>query len=266
MGTTVAALHRLPSGPLDDLDPWYHEGVGADRWVELIDELAAAGAPFADHLIGQRDELVAMEELVTGAVRLQTCHRDLWADNVRLGADGRVWVIDWHDCGPADPGHELAALLFEYAYTDAARARTMYDAYVTAGGPGRVEGPHDFSMAIAQLGHILEISCRRWLTSPDDRPLNETRVAEFVTKPMSRQIIAGIIDGIIDGHRSVTPMADSDASAMVRSIGVSDERSPRPMYGVELIRPIVACTAAATLLRGTSGSESSRTSTQTSMY
>jgi Ser/Thr protein kinase RdoA (MazF antagonist) len=194
VGITVAALHGLPSGPLDEVDPWYHEGVGADTWIELIEQLVAAGAPFADHLVGQRDELVAMEALVTGPEHLQTCHRDLWADNVRLGPDGRIWVIDWHDCGPGDPSHELAALLFEYAYTDADRTRAMYDAYVAAGGPGRVTDRHDFSMAVAQLGHILEISCRRWLASPDERPLNEMRVAEFVAKPMSRRIIDGILD------------------------------------------------------------------------
>ena len=196
VGNTVAAVHRLPSGPLDERDPWYHQGVGAARWIELIDQLVVADAPFAGDLARQRSGLVAMESFIEPAVDLQTCHRDLWADNVRRGADGRIWVIDWNDCGPADPGHELAALLFEYTYDDASRARAMYQAYLAAGGPGRVRRPGDFSMAIAQLGHILEISCRRWLASTDDRPLNESRVAEFVTKPLSRPLIDGIVAAV----------------------------------------------------------------------
>jgi hypothetical protein len=35
----------------------------------------------------------------------------------------------------------------------------MHDAYVAAGGPGRIERPGQFTMAIAQLGHIGELSC-----------------------------------------------------------------------------------------------------------
>lgn len=201
VGATVAAIHRVTEVPGDDLDPWYHEGVGADRWIELFDQLSLADAPFVGALARQRDELVAMEALIEPATVLQTCHRDLWADNVRRGGDGRVWVIDWHDCGRADPSHELAALLFEYAYDDADRARTMHESYLVAGGPGRVERQPQFSMAIAQLGHILEISCRRWLAagSPEERSLNEGRVAGFIDKPLSRALIDHIVQAI-DPH------------------------------------------------------------------
>ena len=49
---------------------------------------------------------------------LQTCHRDLWADNVLPTADGGVCVIDWENSGPADPSQELGCVLFEFARGD----------------------------------------------------------------------------------------------------------------------------------------------------
>ena len=66
------------------VDPWYTEPVGAERWSELVSALRARHAPFADELDALLPELVAMEAYVGGPPReLRTCHRDLWADNVR---------------------------------------------------------------------------------------------------------------------------------------------------------------------------------------
>ena len=139
-------------------DPWYTDAIGAHRWDELVDALAAEEAPFAGEFASIRDELVALEGLLEPAQELRTCHRDLWADNLRSTATGELCVIDWDNCGAADPSHELANALFEFAGADPARARTLHRAYVAAGGPGRVTDRGSFSMAIAQLGHITEIS------------------------------------------------------------------------------------------------------------
>ena len=66
------------------LDPWYTEPVGATRWAELVTVLRARHAPFADELDSLLPELVAMEAYLGGPPRdLRTCHRDLWADNLR---------------------------------------------------------------------------------------------------------------------------------------------------------------------------------------
>jgi thiamine kinase-like enzyme len=81
------------------LDPWYHEPIGAERWDHLVGQLAEAGAPFARQLAGLRDELVALESWIEPPEMLQTCHRDLWADNVLPTADGAVCVIDWENSG-----------------------------------------------------------------------------------------------------------------------------------------------------------------------
>ena len=76
--------------------------------------LDAAGAPFAMRLGELRDELVAVEQLLTPPRHLRTCHRDLFADNLRVTADGDLCVIDWDNCGLADPGQELALVLYEF--------------------------------------------------------------------------------------------------------------------------------------------------------
>src|SRR5205814_1149682 len=102
-------------------------------------------------------------------------HRDLWADNVRRRRDGGLCVFDFDDAGLADPSQELALILVEYCGTDRARASAVRAAYADAGGPGRVDGPRDFAMPIAQLHHILAEGCRRWLaaTTEAERVDNE---------------------------------------------------------------------------------------------
>jgi hypothetical protein len=59
VGEVVAAMHHVSATDVRPLDPWYHEPVGADRWDHLVEQLRAAGAPFAGRLAGLRDELVA---------------------------------------------------------------------------------------------------------------------------------------------------------------------------------------------------------------
>ena len=110
-------------------------------------------------------------------------------------------MIDWDNCGPADPSHELANALFEFAGDDAARARALHRAYVAAGGPGRVTGRGSFSMAIAQLGHITEISCVDWLdpnASEADRDHSADRVAECVERPLTRAMIDLLVEAVAD--------------------------------------------------------------------
>ena len=68
------------------------------------------------------------------------------------------------------------------------RARALYRAYLEAGGPGRIDRRGNFSMLIAQLGHIGEDACARWLDpgeSEAERERQEARVEEFVTLPLT---------------------------------------------------------------------------------
>ncbi len=191
-GRTVAAIHRTPFAGSRPEDPWYTDPVGARAWDRLLDGLAAAGAPFGGGLAGLRDELVAMEGLLERSSHLRTCHRDLWVDNLRRTAAGGVSVIDWENCGLADPGQEVAGVVFELGIGDPGRGGEVYRAYRGAGGPGTVRTRVDFSMTIAQLGHILEAACGIWLdagTTQEERRRQEGRVAEFVDAPLTVRVI-----------------------------------------------------------------------------
>ena len=129
---------------------------------------------------------------------LQSCHRDLFADNVLPTPSGSICVIDWENSGLADPSQELALVVFEFAGADAARAQALVDAYRAAGGPGVVDRPESFSMVIAQLGHIGELSCRRWLdvARPDERDRNEARVDEFLSDGITPELIESILEAV----------------------------------------------------------------------
>jgi Ser/Thr protein kinase RdoA (MazF antagonist) len=204
VGAVVAAIHRISVIGPSPLDPWYHEPVGAGRWDRLIGQLAAAGAPFAGRLAGLRDELVALESWIEPPQMLQTCHRDLWADNVLPTSGGGVCVIDWENSGPADPSQELACVLFEYARADPGRARALADAYHHAGGPAAVNRRGHFSMLIAQLGHITELAATDWLTPNPRSPQRADSAAwigEVLDEPHTRDLLETILVSVREGAR-----------------------------------------------------------------
>jgi hypothetical protein len=199
VGAAVAAVHRVHSIDGDPLDPWYCEPVGASRWDDVIAALRAADAPFVDRLADVRDELVALDNWIEPPGELQVCHRDLWADNLVPTPAGGICIIDWENCGLADPSQELGCVLFEFAGGDPVRAEALYHSYLENGGPGRVERPGHFSMLIAQLGHIGERACREWLeptVRSADRDESASWFAEFVDRPHHRVVLQEILDAI----------------------------------------------------------------------
>jgi len=198
VGRLLAQIHAVEIPAAGAVDDWYAAPVGPQAWNELVSEARATGAPFADRLGVLRAELVATETLMVAPRRLQVCHRDLFADNVRRTPDGSMCVIDWENSGAADPSHELAVALLEFACTDSTRAAALYSAYLVTGGTGRVRRRADFTMAIAQLGHILARSARLWLDATEhaSRDRYERAVAEFLDEPLTRDTIDSVLDAI----------------------------------------------------------------------
>lgn len=198
IGRLVAALHHVDFAGSIGVDPRYSAPVGPATWLEIITALTERRAPFANELAALTPGFVALEaHLGSPPGTLRTCHRDLWADNVRRTADGRLCVFDFDNAGLADPSQELAAVLVEYGGSDPARARAIGAAYADAGGPGRVERLSDFAMPIAQLSHIVEEGCRRWLASTTDaeRADNEGWVREVIDRPLTPAQIETLLGG-----------------------------------------------------------------------
>ena len=196
VGALVGALHQVVLEAPGPSHGWNHEPVGAPRWDDLVRRVSAAGAPFAGRLADLRDELVALEAWLEPPGDLQVCHCDLWADNVLATADGGLCVIDWDNSGPADPRHELGCVLFEFARSDAGRARELLAAYREAGGPAVVEGRGHFTMLIAQLGHITELAARDWLEPNPRSPRREDAeawISEVFDDPHTRAVLARLL-------------------------------------------------------------------------
>jgi thiamine kinase-like enzyme len=199
VGRLVAMLHTVPFEGGPPLDAWYVEPVGGETWERLAKDLEQVGAPFAGDLRGLLAELTALDALVVPPRKVRTCHRDLWADNLRSTTSGDLCLIDWEDCGLADPSMELATVLWEFGRSDAGRASALHEAYRTAGGPGRIDDIGDFSMAIAQLGHIGQRACRDWLdpgASDDERSFAADWFGEFSEEPLTRASIEMLLRAV----------------------------------------------------------------------
>lgn len=199
VGETIAAIHRVQHEPARPIHPWYTEPVGVSTWHDLGRRVTSSKAHFADAFAAHIPSLTALETLLEPRENLQNCHRDLFADNVLPMAQGGLCVIDWENCGLEDPSQELAVVVFDFTLGDPDRSRQLHDAYVEAGGPGRLCGRGDFSMLIAQFGHFFESAAREWLnpeSSKEDREHAIGRFNELFATPLTLERIDEFLDAI----------------------------------------------------------------------
>jgi Ser/Thr protein kinase RdoA (MazF antagonist) len=166
-------------------DPWFEAPIGRAEWKGVLEASRAAGAPYADRLVELLPALLRIEEILTPMRPLQTCHLDLWADNLRR-CEGRPFVIDFDNAGPGDPSREIAMVIVEFGRGDAVRQRTLYDAYLSAGGPGRVRNRADLGLAVAELHHIGHRHLTMWIAArdPEARARSLTGIDEFLGEPL----------------------------------------------------------------------------------
>jgi Ser/Thr protein kinase RdoA (MazF antagonist) len=200
VGTLVAALHAVRRPGSGVVHEWFEAPLGRREWRAVLTASRRAGAPYADRLAEVVPGLLEVESLLTPMERVQTCHLDLWSDNVRRRtSDGAACVIDFDNAGPADPSREVAMVVFEFGRGDPRRQRALYDAYVAAGGPGRVRDRSDLSLTAAQLHHIGHRHLRMWLAArdPEARTRSRAGVEEFLGEPLT---LAGI-DALVDALR-----------------------------------------------------------------
>jgi Ser/Thr protein kinase RdoA (MazF antagonist) len=199
VGQTVASIHQVRHEPARPVHPWYTDPVGISTWQDLSRRVSASNAPFADGFAEVLPMLIGLEELMRPRSYLQNCHRDLFADNILPMAGGGICVIDWENCGLEDPSQELGVVIFDFAASSPERAKRLHDAYIDAGGPGRLSGPGSFSMLIAQFGHFYESAANEWLdpaSSQEDRAHAVSRFDELFRNPLTTDRIDAILDAV----------------------------------------------------------------------
>ena len=200
VGALVARLHAVDHPwPTATVDPWFEAPVGRAEWKGVLKAARGAGAPYADRLAEVIPALLEVEQVFTPMRPLQTCHLDLWADNVRR-SDGQPFVIDFDNAGPGDPSREIAMAVFEFGQGDRGRQRALYDAYLAAGGPGRIRDRADLALTAAQLHHIGHRHVTMWLAArdPEARDRSLAGIEEFLGAPLTLAGIDALVEALVD--------------------------------------------------------------------
>jgi hypothetical protein len=197
VGRLLALMHREPLPVSGPVDPWYTDPVDPEEWQATADALAAAGAPFAAEFAASIPHFLDLQPLFRAPRETQLCHRDLWPDNLKATADG-LCVIDWDNAGPAEATQELAMVVVGFCLGQPHRVRPLYDAYLDAGGPGRITAPGDFTMVLAQFGHFAVDAAQGWMdsTHPERQDRYEAWFREGWEQPFGREEIAGILEAL----------------------------------------------------------------------
>ncbi|HKH54583.1 MAG TPA: aminoglycoside phosphotransferase family protein [Propionibacteriaceae bacterium] len=203
IGATLAAVHLVRHEPAGTLHWWYTDPVGAERWTQLLAAAKAAQAPFVEAFDAEIPHLLRLEALLEAPRNLQNCHRDLWADNILPTPGGGVCVIDWENCGLADPAQEIPMVLLDFGVGDPLRVAELYRSYGDAGGPARIRGLEAFTMVIAQFGHFWEAAVEHYLrpdAADEDRAHSLERIADLLTMPLRVKNLEEMLDIIGAAH------------------------------------------------------------------
>jgi thiamine kinase-like enzyme len=109
-----------------------------------------------------------------------------------------VWVIDWENCGLADPAQELPMAMIDFAFGDQRRITELYLSYLETGGPTRVSGYSSFTMVIAQFSHFWELAVTAYLSTnaAEDKAHSLDRIAELLNPPLRVAHLEEMLDTI----------------------------------------------------------------------
>ena len=199
LGALLAALHRCaPATAVEPgggpPDPWHERLPAFDELARVAESDVAWAARLADRLPALAELGAAVAPSDPAAMIL--CHRDLHPENVLADPSGALVVVDWDNLGPCDPSRELARALFDWFCEDPLfnldAMQAMHEAYLRAGGPGRLTEPADFSMLIATRLNYLLVQARVALdpeAEPRHRDWAEREIEESLRiLPTSHQL------------------------------------------------------------------------------
>jgi hypothetical protein len=108
---------------------------------------------------------------------------------------------------------------------DAVHELRLYDAYVAAGGPGRVRVRQDLALAVAELHHIGHRHLTMWLAAkdPEARARSLAGIEEFLGQPL----LMDDVDRLVAAVSSAGGWASRLSAVVVRRRRRPDRRRPR---------------------------------------
>ena len=191
VGSVVASIHRLPFAGRLPTDPWYTEPVGSDRWDALGPQAprgvgAVRGSVHRDAGRAGRAGGAHRGAAQPADVPSRSVGRQRPADRSTApcaSSTGRT--ADW----PIPLRSSRSCCSSSAWGTRSGCGRSTTRTWMRAAREGST-GAGTFSMLIAQLGHIGEDACLRWLdtTEPaDERARQAARADEFLTLSLTRR-------------------------------------------------------------------------------
>lgn len=198
VGALLARIHQVELPATGAVRDWFCRPVGPDAWTGIVESLKAADAPFVDRVTALVPQFLSLERSFEDPTELRVCHCDLWSDNLRATPDGGLVLLDWENCGPESPSHELGLVVFEFGLGNPDRMLALYAAYLRAGGPGRISRPGDLTMVGSACEHLAEDGCRRWLAAADpvEREASESLVEWLLDDPVTPATVVDILGAV----------------------------------------------------------------------
>jgi Ser/Thr protein kinase RdoA (MazF antagonist) len=217
LGALLGRLHANAPARPHEPDPWYDTVPPPDAWTTLVDRALAAGVGWAPGLAAVAARVPDLAAVVTPvpAERTVTCHRDLHPGNVLVDEDDELVLLDWDDVGAACTDRELGIVLVRWHVRDDGRldtdaVRATMDAYLAAGGTGRLSDRHALTMAVACDLNFLVGQARAALdpgTTDEHREFAVREIEEVCALLPDLRLIDELLDvaGHDAGHRPRLP-------------------------------------------------------------
>ena len=199
-GALLARIHAVLIPTARPAHPWFRQAMAETRWHALEARVTDAAPTWSPAFYERFADIVASQRALRSMrwVPDRICHLDVNPQNVLLGADGGLVVVDWENANPGEPSQELGMAALDFGLEDDAATARFIDGYRAAGGPGRMMDRGSFAMALAVYGHLIDRYARGALDpagSDEDRARSAFWIADMLASPVTLPRIDRVLAG-----------------------------------------------------------------------